>query len=204
MIRLALADDHQSIIDGIQLLVEYRDNFEFVGTANDGEALLKLVERKRPNMVITDLRMPKLDGIEVTKAIKKEYPEIKVIALSMFDQQDAVKQMTDAGVSGYVLKNSSLEHLLEAIEKVHQGEPFFDIQVEKNAVSSYNCDNVLTNRQEQILQLIAQGKTTREIADELFIGVYTVDTHRKNMMRLLGLKGKGELLRYAINIKYDF
>ena len=204
MIRLALADDHQSIIDGIQLLVEYRDNFEFVGTANDGEALLKLVERKRPNMVITDLRMPKLDGIEVTKAIKKEYPEIKVIALSMFDQQDAVKQMTDAGVSGYVLKNSSLEHLLQAIEKVHQGEPFFDIQVEKNAVSSYNCDNVLTNRQEQILQLIAQGKTTREIADELFIGVYTVDTHRKNMMRLLGLKGKGELLRYAINIKYDF
>ena len=204
MIRLALADDHQSIIDGIQLLVEYRDNFEFVGTANDGEALLKLVERKRPNMVITDLRMPKLDGIEVTKAIKKEYPEIKVIALSMFDQQDAVKQMTDAGVSGYVLKNSSLEHLLQAIEKVHQGEPFFDIQVEKDAVSSYNCDNVLTNRQEQILQLIAQGKTTREIADELFIGVYTVDTHRKNMMRLLGLKGKGELLRYAINIKYDF
>ena len=126
------------------------------------------------------------------------------MAITVFDQQDAVKQMFDAGVSGYVLKNSSLEHLLEAIEKVDQGETFFDVELEEDKVTAYNCDNVLTNRQEQILQLIAQGKTTREIADELFIGVYTVDTHRKNMMRLLGLKGKGELLRYAINIKYDF
>jgi two-component system nitrate/nitrite response regulator NarL len=204
MIKLALADDHQSITDGIKLLVENRDNIEFVGVANDGEELLKLVEHKRPNIVITDLRMPKLDGIEATKAIKKNFPEIKILALSMFDQQDAVRQMIDAGVSGYVLKNSSFEHLLEAIEKVDQGETFFDIELEEDKVSAYNCDNVLTNRQEQILQLIAQGKTTREIADELFIGVYTVDTHRKNMMRLLGLKGKGELLRYAINIKYDF
>ena len=204
MIKLALADDHQSITDGIKLLVEYRDNIEFVGIANDGEELLKLVVRKRPNIVITDLRMPKLDGIEATKAIKKDFPEIKVLALTMFDQQDAVKQMVDAGVSGYVLKDSSLEHLLEAIEKVDRGETFFDVELEEDKVSVYNCDNVLTNRQEQILQLIAQGKTTREIADELFIGVYTVDTHRKNMMRLLGLKGKGELLRYAVNTKYDF
>ena len=204
MIRIALADDHQSITDGIKLLINYRDNIEFVGIAQDGEALLELIELKRPNIVITDLRMPKMDGIQATRVIKKEYPNIKVLALSMFDQHEAVRQMVDAGVSGYVLKNSSLEHLLEAIEKVHQGETFFDIHIDEEEDATYHAENSLTNRQEQILQLIAEGKTTREIADELYIGVYTVDTHRKNMMRLLGLKGKGELLRYALNIKYDF
>lgn len=206
MIRLAIAEDHQSLIDGIKLLLAYESDIEIVGTANDGEDLLKLVRLKQPNVVITDIRMPKCDGITATKTIKTEFPHTKVLAFTMFDQKDAISQMLDAGASGYLLKNSPLESVLKAVRAVHQGQTFYDANIE---IDSENNDNkkakgVLTKRQTEILGLIAQGKTSREIADELFIGVHTVDTHRKNMARILGLQGKGELLRYALEKKYKF
>lgn len=206
MIRLAIAEDHQSLIDGIQLLLKYEDDIEIVGTANDGEALLKLARLKQPNVIIMDIRMPKLDGIAATKLIKKEFPHTKVLAFTMFDQSEAIDQMLEAGVSGYLLKNSSLEEVLNAVRAVHKGNTYFDANIavtEKND-SNKKSKGVLTKRQIEILNLIAQGKTSREIADELFIGIHTVDTHRKNMVRILGLKGKGELLRYALEKKYLF
>ncbi|AUP81015.1 response regulator [Flavivirga eckloniae] len=207
MIRLAIAEDHQSLIDGVRLLLEYEENISIVGTANNGEELLALVRLKRPGIVVTDIRMPKMDGITATKYIKKEFPEIKVLAFTMFDQVDAIEQMIAAGASGYILKNSSLKEVHEAIIKVHQGETYFDGNININALTSKASSKnkgVLTKRQIEILELIGQGKTSREIAELLFIGVHTVDTHRKNMVRILGLKGKGELLRYAIEKKYKF
>lgn len=207
MIRLAIAEDHQSLIDGIQLLLEYEDDISIVGTANDGEALLEIVKNKRPTVVLTDIRMPKLDGIEATKRIKKFNPEIRVLSFSMFDQTDAIKQMLDAGASGYILKNSSLNEVLKAIRTIAKGETYFDANINTNALTSENptkTKGLLTKRQIEILELIALGKTSREIADELFIGVHTVDTHRKNMARILGLQGKGELMRYALEKKYKF
>jgi two-component system nitrate/nitrite response regulator NarL len=206
MIRLAIADDHQSLLDGIHLLVKYEEDIEFVGTANDGEALLNLVKRKQPQVVITDIRMPKLDGIEATKQILKLYPHTKVLAFSMFDEVEAVKQMLKAGACGYILKNSSLEDLLKAVRTVYKGESYFDsqISVEDLKTNQKTKKSKLTKRQLEILKLIGQGKTSKEIADELFIGVYTVDTHRKNMARILGLSGRGELLRYAVDRKYKF
>ncbi|WP_299124064.1 response regulator transcription factor [uncultured Winogradskyella sp.] len=206
MIRLAIAEDHQSLIDGIKLLLEYEEDIEIVGTSNDGEALLKLVRLKQPNVVITDIRMPKMDGITATKHIKKELPHTKVLAFTMFDQKDAIQQMLDAGASGYLLKNSPLEDVLKAIRSVYKGNTFYDANIEVNAEDNSNkkAKGVLTKRQTEILGLIAQGKTSREIADELFIGIHTVDTHRKNMARILDLKGKGELMRYALEKKYRF
>ncbi|WP_299130959.1 response regulator transcription factor [uncultured Winogradskyella sp.] len=206
MIRLAIAEDHQSLIDGIKLLLEYEENIEIIGTANDGEALLKLVRLKQPNVVITDIRMPKMDGITVTKLIKKEFPHTKILGFTMFDQQSAIKQMLDAGASGYLLKNSPLEEVLKAIQSVYQGNSYFDsnIKVEAEDDTNKKSKGKLTKRQIEILGLVAQGKTSREIADELFIGVHTVDTHRKNMVRILGLQGKGELMRYALDKKYNF
>ena len=206
MIRLAIAEDHQSLIDGIKLLLEYEDDIEIIGTANDGEALLKLVRLKQPNVIIMDIRMPKVDGISATKQIKKEFPHTKVLAFTMFDQTEAIEQMLDAGASGYLLKNSPLEDVLKAVRAVHQGQTFYDanIKVSDATDSNKKAKGLLTKRQIEILELVAQGKTSREIADELFIGVHTVDTHRKNMIRILGLKGKGELLRYAIEKKYKF
>lgn len=207
MIRLAIAEDHQSLIDGIKLLLEYEDDISIVGAANDGEALIAIVEKKRPSLVLTDIRMPKLDGIELTKRLKKSHPEVKVLAFSMFDQTDAIQQMLDAGASGYILKNSPLNEVLNALRTVAKGETYFDANINTNALASKSDTKkkgILTKRQIEILELIALGKTSREIADELFIGVHTVDTHRKNMARILGLSGKGELMRYALEKKYRF
>jgi len=206
MIRLAIAEDHQSLIDGIKLLLEYEEDINIVGTVNDGEALIELVKKKHINVIITDIRMPKLDGIAATKIIKKEYPEIKILAFTMFDQQDAIQQMLDAGASGYILKNSPLSEVLNAVRSVYKGNTYFDSNINVDTTTNKNTKKkgLLTKRQVEILNLIAQGKTSREIADELFIGVYTVDTHRKNMIRILGLQGKGELMRYALEKKYQF
>ena len=207
MIRLAIAEDHQSLIDGIKLLLEYEEDITIVGTANDGEELLKIVELKRPTVVLTDIRMPKMDGIEATKHIKKANPHIKILAFSMFDQTDAIQQMLDAGATGYILKNSALSEVLNAIRTIAKGDTYFDANINTNALDSENKTKkkgLLTKRQIEILELIALGKTSREIADELFIGVHTVDTHRKNMARILGLQGKGELMRYALEKKYRF
>ena len=206
MIRLAIAEDHQALIDGMELLLKYEEDISIVGTVNDGEALLELVKLKRPNVVITDIRMPKIDGISVTKKIKDFDSSIKILAFTMFDQTEAIEQMLDAGASGYILKNSPLSEVLNAVRSIYKGENYFDANIKVDSESNGNSKqkSLLTKRQKEILGLIAQGKTSREIADELFIGVLTVDTHRKNMIRILGLKGKGELMRYALEKKYTF
>lgn len=204
MIRLAIAEDHQALIDGMTLLFEYDDNITIVGTANDGETLLDIIDKNQPDIVITDIRMPKMDGITLTKHIKKKYPKIKVIAFTMFEQEDAIQQMIDAGASGYILKNSSLDDVHKAILSVSQGNTFYDPNINIKERIKKPKTSLLTKRQAQILELIALGKTSREIADVLFIGVHTVDTHRKNMTRILGLTGKGELMRYALEKKYKF
>ena len=209
MITVAIAEDHQSLIDGINLLLKYEEDIAVLDTANDGEALLNIIRLKQPKVVIMDIRMPKIDGIETTKIIKKEFPHIKVIAFSMFDQDQAVIQMRDAGASGYILKNSPLEELLKAIHTVMEGKVYYDKHIDHRLIDpelsqSKTSKSVLSKSERAILKLIAQNKTSSEIADIRFTAVSTVEKHRKNMMRKLGLSGKGELLKYAIQSKYDF
>lgn len=205
MIRLALAEDHNALIDGIKLFLRYEDDIEFVGFANNGKELCQLVRLKRPNVVITDIRMPVQDGISATKEILQTEPNIKIIAFTMFEQDEAILQMLKAGAKGYILKNSSLKELLLAIRTVHIGATYFDsnIIVPKQKSSSKR-KGMLTKRQMEILKLVALGKTNQQIADELFIVKTTVETHRKNMIRKLNLQGAGELLRYALESKYNF
>ncbi|UOB19362.1 response regulator [Abyssalbus ytuae] len=206
MIRLVIAEDHNALIDGFKLFIEYEEDIEFLGSANNGQELCELVERKRPHVIITDIRMPVMDGIEATSKILKAHPEIKIIAFTMFDQDDAVQQMLQAGAKGYILKNSSLKELLAAIRNVYNGQNYYDPNISLGAFNQVKTENkpVLTQRQKEILKLVAKGKTNQEIADILFIGKTTVETHRKNMIRKLNLKGAGELLRYALESKYDF
>ncbi len=204
MIRIAIAEDHNALIDGIKLYVEYEDDIQFMGYANNGRDLLDLVDRKSPDVVISDIRMPIMDGIEATRIITKKYPRTKVIAFTMFDQEDAVREMLLAGAKGYILKNSSLKELLNAIRQVASGEEYYDATIIPNKTAKSTRDNILTPRQIDILKLVALGKSNQEIADLLFIGRTTVETHRKNMIRALNLHGAGELLRYALEKKYDF
>ena len=204
MITVAIAEDHQALIDGIKSYVRYEEDINVIGTANHGGELLKLVRLKQPKVVLCDIRMPKLDGIEATKVILKEFPHTKVVAFTMFDQEEAVQQMLAAGARGYILKNSSLEVVLEAIRTVAKGQPYYDKKIHLPNSEKNSSKSVLSSREQEILQLIAKGRTSHQIADALFIGKSTVDTHRKNMIRKLGLSGAGELLRYAVEKKYEF
>ncbi len=213
MRTIAMAEDHQMLIDGVKSFFEYDENINIIGSVNNGEDLVKLVLLKQPKLVITDIRMPRMDGIEATKIIKTKLPHIHVLALTMFDQPDAIKQMLDAGASGYLLKNSGIKMLSKAIITIAEGNTFFDPNVAFNFMNDYIDQNVtvgksdkvvLSNREKEILQLIANGHTSKEIAETLFIAKTTVDTHRKNMIRKLDLKNGNELVKYAIDKKYQF
>lgn len=203
MIEVVIADDHQALIDGIKLLLEIQSDIKVVGEANDGESLLKVVHETRPQVVLTDLRMPKCDGISATKTIKKKFPEIKVIAFSMFDQPEAIQQMKEAGASGYIMKNSSLDKVIEAIRTVALNKTFFD---ETISIIDQNTKEtiIISSREKEILRLIGEGKTSLEIAHQLFISKATVDTHRKNIVKKMNIYGKTDLIRFAVERKYDF
>ena len=203
MITLALAEDHQALIDGMKLFFQKEPDIILVGEANDGLELIELVKNKRPSVVITDIRMPKCDGIMATKIIKKEYPNTKIIAFSMFDQEEAIDQMKRAGASGYILKNSSLQTVLDAVRTVARNETFFDNAIMSKDLASREVV-VLSSREKEILQLVGEGKSSQEIADFLMIGKSTVDSHRKNIIKKLNITGKHDLLRFAVERKYDF
>ena len=203
MITVVIAEDHQALIDGIKLSLEMEEDISVIGEANDGEELIAIVRKKRPQVVLTDIRMPKCDGICATKMIKEEFPEIKVIAFSMFDQVEAVQQMKEAGASGYIMKNSPLNKVIQAIRAVANKETFFDDAITSKDQSSK--ENIfLSSREKEILRLIGEGKTSNEIADALFISKSTVDTHRKNILKKINLYGKTDLIRFAVERKYDF
>lgn len=205
MIRVVIAEDHNALIDGIKLLLDKEDDIQFVGYANNGEALCEKVAKTNPDVVITDIRMPVMDGITATRRMLKVNPSLKVIAFTMFDQAEAVQQMLHAGAKGYLLKNASLHELLLAIRTVFAGQDYYDASLNiPSETTSPVRRGPLSKRQIEILKLVALGKTNQEIADQLFIGKTTVETHRKNMIRILNLKGPGELLRYAIESKYEF
>ena len=213
MITVIMAEDHQMLIDGVKSFFEYDEEVNFIGTVNNGEDLVKLVALKQPKLVITDIRMPRKDGIQATREIKRQFPHIKILAMTMFDQPDAIKQMLDAGATGYILKNSGIKMLSKAIVTVANGETFFDPNVAFNFMNNYIDDNVtigksdkviLSNREKEILGLIANGKTSKNISEILFIAKGTVDTHRKNMIRKLELSSGSELVKYAIDMKYQF
>jgi two-component system nitrate/nitrite response regulator NarL len=203
MITVIIAEDHQALIDGIKLSLEMEDDISVIGEANDGEELIQIVRHKRPRVVLTDIRMPKCDGICATKAIKAEFPEIKVIAFSMFDQYEAVQQMKAAGVSGYIMKNSPLKKVIEAIRAVANNETYFDDGIiSKDQASKENI--LLSSREKEILRLIGEGKMSHDIADLLSISKNTVDSHRKNILKKISLYGKSDLIRFAVERKYDF
>ncbi|WP_439131839.1 response regulator [Polaribacter sp.] len=213
MITIVMAEDHQMLIDGVTSFFEYDEEINIIDSVNNGDDLVKVVALKRPKLVITDIRMPIMDGIQATRIIKQKFPHIFILAMTMFDQPEAIKQMLDAGATGYILKNSGIKMLSEAIGKVASGETFFDPNVAFNFMNNYIDDNVtigeseniiLSNREKEILGLIANGKTSKEISEILFIAKTTVDTHRKNMIRKLEFNSGNELVKYAIDMKYRF
>jgi two-component system nitrate/nitrite response regulator NarL len=203
MITLIIAEDHQALIDGIKSFLKNESDIKIIGHANDGLALINIVRKLKPDVVITDIRMPKCDGIMATKTIKAELPDTKIIAFSMFDHDDAISQMKQAGASGYIMKNSSLQTVLDAIRAVNKGYSYFVNEAENEYETPKN-ELFFSSREKEILQLIAEGKSSQEIAEILFIEKSTVDSHRKNISKKIKIIGKTDLIKFALERKYDY
>ena len=205
-IKVLVADDHQVIIDGLEAIISDVPELEFAGGALNGNQVIEMVESKAVDMVLMDINMPEMDGLECTSYLNKHYPQIRIIALSMHDNPRLAKRMIKNGAFGFLLKNSSKENILKAIFEVKEGRNFFDpllmqnfldISNQKNS-SSFAKKDLLTKRELEIIQLICQEKTTGEIADELSISTHTVESHRSNILLKLELKNSVGLVKWAI------
>lgn len=205
-IRILIVDDHQIFIDGLSVLLQQFSEVSVVGSAcSANEAVSKTIALK-PDLVLMDIQMPDKDGIAATREILKQLPQTKIIALTSANESIYIKKMLEAGASGYVLKNIDREELEQVIKKVIGGEKHLDPAVSGELINNYNSktaapvslEDKLTKREKEILVLIAQGLTDKEIADQVFLSVQTVITHRKNILGKLGLKNKVELARFAM------
>lgn len=200
--RILLGDDHSLVLEGIKRLLE--DDFEVVGSADDGATLVREAARLRPNLILLDISMPILNGIDAAREIKKELPEAKLIFISMHANSIYVRKALEVGASAYVLKSGASEELKKAIGTVRSGNtylsPGLDRDVIQDAMVPVSSRHVidLTSRQRQILQLIAEGKQNKEIASILFVSVRTVEFHRSRLMTKLGARSAAELTRFAI------
>lgn len=201
-IRIVLVDDHQMLRDGLRMIVNLNEEFEVVGEASDGRKAIELASALRPDVVVMDVVMPGMNGIEATQQILTESPETKIVALSVYTDKRYVARMLEAGATGYVLKVAAHGLLLEAIRVVMQGGVFLSPEIAHLASerqgSSDSVFRTLGSREREVLQLIAEGKTSLEIAALLHIAPKTVDTHRQNIMRKLGIHRLADLVRYAL------
>lgn len=205
MIRIAIADDHQMFIDGIHSILESVAHIQIVAEAENGLELIKAVEKYSPDIVLTDIRMPGMDGVAAVKYLSENHPNIPVLVLSMFDQEEDILEMLKAGASGYLLKKAGKRELLTAIESLLNDRPYYSPSIEADLRKKignqelFEPQSPLTKREREILKLLARGKTSRQIANELVISKYTVDTHRKNIHKKLDIKTNTGLVRYALD-----
>ena len=203
-----LVEDHIVVRQGIKALLSDEPDLEIVGEADNGREALQAVMELQPNLVLMDISMPGLNGIEATRQIRQRHPEVKVIVLSMHANEEYVFQVLRAGASGYVLKQSDSSEVLTAIRAALAGGSFLSPPISRAVIDDYvrraeargeESDlDLLTSREREVLQLLAEGMSNREIADQLNISVKTVETHRSNMMNKLDVDSKTELTKYAL------
>lgn len=202
MIKVALVDDHQLVIDGLYSLLSTLEDIKIVGQANSGIDLIELLLKEEVDLVLMDISMPRMDGIEATNMVKEKYPEIKVLILSMHDSVEYTKRALKAGADGFLLKNAGSEELQLAIHKAMNGENYFSDKIMQNVVGAMKEESTdhaeLTERELEVLKLIAMEFTTKEIAEKLFISHHTVESHRKNLLFKLNARSVAGLVKYAI------
>jgi DNA-binding NarL/FixJ family response regulator len=206
-IRILLADDHKIIRDGLKTLIEKEAGMEVIAEAENGRKTVRLAQKLHPNVVIMDVTMPDMNGIDATRKIMEETPGVRVIGLSMHSDRRYVLGMLEAGASGYLLKDCAFEELATAIRNVAEGNTYLSPRIaevvvqgylDKTPGSSHGSGAVLTPREREVLQLLAEGMAAKEIASHLNVSVKTVETHRRNMMEKLNMRGIAELTKYAV------
>ena len=207
MIKVLLADDHQMVIDGLAALLKDESDIELVGKALDGRQVLELMKHVTPDVVILDINMPGMNGIDTLEAILQSHPNVLTIAVTMSKDPQHIKAMMDLGVKGYILKNKGHQDLVKGIRKVARGEEFFSEGIYKAFFDYFRTSQekqqelervAITNREKEVLEQIAEGLSAKEIADKLCIAKTTVETHKKNLMEKLGIKKTTMLVRYAV------
>lgn len=207
-IRVLIADDHTIVREGVKMILARESDIEVVGEASDGSQALELVERLKPTVVVMDISMPGMGGIEATQKVKERHPRVNVLALTMHEDESYVFQLLRAGASGYVLKRAAAQDLVQAVRAAARGEAFLYPSVARKVVEDYlrrvevgeerERYDGLTGREKEILTLIAEGLANQEIAQKLYISIKTVQTHRAHILEKLGLHDRTELVRYAI------
>lgn len=209
MIKVLVADDHTMFVDGIESILKNENDIEIVGRAYDGKAVLDIASHQQFNIVLLDVNLPILNGLEVCKELQKSYPFIKVLAISMFNEESYVTEILNHGAKGYILKNTGREELLKAIRTVASGDSYFSKEVTEtimkglmNRRKASNKSNTLipklSRREKEVLKLIAQEFTTQEIADALYISLKTVESHRSSLLSKLNARNSVGLVRIAM------
>jgi DNA-binding NarL/FixJ family response regulator len=207
-IRILLSDDHNILRDGMRLLLERQTGFVVVGEASDGRETLELVQNHQPDVVVMDIAMPNMNGIEATRRIVEKHPSMGVVILSMHYDESYVIRSLKAGARAYLLKDAVKSELIAAIHAVVEGRSFFSPKISRilqedyvQALGRKGADDsyeLLTDREREILQLVAEGKTNKEIANTLSLSTYTVDTHRTHILQKLNLHSIPEVILYAV------
>lgn len=210
-LEVVLVDDHQMFRDGIKSVLNEEEGISVVGEVGSGNELMALLSKSQPDLVITDISMPGISGIEVSKMIKSSYPTVKVLILSMHTNEEFITKAIDIGADGYLPKDTSMKELLEAIRVISHGESYFNKSISDTIIKSMINKSKskqgagkkasLTNREIEIVLLVVDGLTNKEIAEKLFISVRTVDSHKNNIMQKLNLKSSVDLVKYAIRNK---
>ena len=206
-LRILLADDHKIMREGLRSLIEKQPGMEVIAEAENGRTPVALSRKLKPDVVIIDIAMPDLNGIEATRQIIADTPDVKVTALSMLSDTKFVREMLSAGASGYLLKDSAFEELGKALRTVVNNQTYLSPKIANLVEKDYPPGNstkgspalpVLTNREREVLTLLAEGKTTKQIASSLYVSVKTIETHRKKIIDKLGFNSIAELTKYAI------
>lgn len=205
MIKVLLADDHEIILDGIRSILKNEEDIEVVATATNGEEAVRYIEHNLVDVAVLDINMPVINGITATKMIQGNSPNTKVLILSMYEEDEFIDEVFEAGCRGYILKNKGQEELVKAIRRVHKGSPYFgeriqEIMLRQHKEAKKPKEEVvnLTKRELEVLKLIASELTSAEISDKLSIAESTVNTHRRNLIEKLGVKSSLGLGTYAL------
>lgn len=212
MIKTIIVDDHQIFLDGLKEVFKAFNDITIVGEANNGVDLIDLLSKTTCDVVLMDVNMPKMDGVEATKYVKQNYPDIKILMLTMHDSKAYIEKLLKAGADGYVLKNTAKGELQLAIETVCSDQNYYSPMVtqtimnsvrQKEATNANYGEVELTDREKDVLKLIAKELTTHEIAEKLFISHHTVESHRKNLIAKLGVRSLAGLVKYAVKMGLD-
>lgn len=193
-----IVDDHYMVIEGVHSLLQQEKDIEWMGHATNAESCLSFLKRQKPDIILMDVSLPDKSGTELCKEVKQLYPSVLVLGLSTFNQQAIIQNMMDNGASGYVLKNATKEELLEAINEVLKGKKYFSFEAAAALRETREKNPLITRREKEVLQLIAEGLTNVEISEKLFISMPTVNTHRKSLLEKFGVKNTATLIGKAI------